>query len=137
MATQTLSLDVLERELKYAIDNDAAMIYWHHNLGAFNYLLASDRDRYRGEMRNVRNNIRDGLIVTISAGDPITLNSTNLYPMELKIRDAPCYAYMLVRREGEMSDAEKTPYFFKSQKTRDDVIKYLTNAMPSNQSEER
>ena len=137
MATQTLSLDVLERELKYAIDNDAAMIYWHHNLGAFNYLLASDRDRYRGEMRNVRNNIRDGLIVTISAGDPITLNSTNLYPMELKIRDAPCYAYMLVRREGEMSDAEKTPYFFKSEKTRDDVIKYLTNAMPSNQSEER
>jgi len=137
MVTQTLSLDVLERELKYAIDNDAAMIYWHHNLGAFNYLLASDRDRYRGEMRNVRNNIRDGLIVTISAGDPITLNSTNLYPMELKIRDAPCYAYMLVRREGEMSDAEKTPYFFKSEKKRDDVIKYLTNAMPSNQSEER
>ena len=133
MATQTLSLDVLERELKYAIDNDAAMIYWHHNLGAFNYLLASDRDRYREEMRNVRNNIRDGLIVTISAGDPITLNSTNLYPMELKIRDAPCYAYMLVRREGEMSDAEKTPYFFKSEKTRDDVIKYLTKAMPSNQ----
>ena len=137
MATQALSLDVLERELKYAIDNDAAMIYWHHNMGAFMYFLVSDRDRYREEMMNVRNNIRDGLIITISAGDPITLNSTNLYPMELKIRDAPCYAYMLVRREGEMSDAEKTPYFFKSEKKRDDVIKYLTNAMPSNQSEER
>ena len=133
MATQALSLDVLERELKYAIENNAAMIYWHHNLGAFMYFLVSDRDRYREEMMNVRNNIRDGLIITISAGEAITLNSTNLYPMELKIRDAPCYAYMLVRRKGKTSDAEKTPYFFKSQKTRDDVIKYLTKAMPSNQ----
>jgi len=133
MATQALSLDVLERELKYAIDNDVAMIYWHHNTGAFMYFLVSDRDRYREEMMNVRNNIRDGLIITISAGEAITLNSTNLYPMELKIRDAPCYAYMLVRRKGKTSDAEKTPYFFKSQKTRDDVIKYLTKAMPSNQ----
>jgi len=38
----------------------------------------------------------------------------------------PCAGYFLLRKSGEMSDVEKTPYFFVSQANRDKTLKWLT-----------
>ena len=43
MAVGTFSLDKVERSLAHMINNNAAIIYFHHGLQSFTYLIGSDR----------------------------------------------------------------------------------------------
>jgi hypothetical protein len=126
MAHVTISsLDSLEQSLANAIENDAALIYYHHGLETFTYLIASDKAKFQEELKNLKRNIRSHLISEISAGKTININGTDLFPMDLRINNQPCFAYMMLKKQGRMDDADDTPYFFRSQQKRDEIIQYL------------
>lgn len=130
MAFQTLSLAQLERSISYAISDGAEMIYFHHGVQQFMYFIGSDKNKYQEEMSNLKANIREGCISVISAGEPINISGTDLFPIDFTFDNQPCFAYMLLRRRGRMEDADNTPYFFKSEKKRDQVMEYLSRSMP-------
>ena len=123
----TMAPKKVERSLAHMINNDAAIIYFHHGLQSFTYLIGSDRAKYQEEMTNLKRNIRDGHISSITAGEPIIINGTHLYPMDVRVDNSPCYPYMLLRRRGRYEDADNTPYFFRSRQKRDETITHLLN----------
>ena len=59
------------------------MIYYHHGLQTFMHY----NDAFHQEMKSLKPNIRQGLISAISAGEPITINGTDLFPVDLIIDD--------------------------------------------------
>ena len=77
------------------------------------------------EIKNMRKHFREGEIVDVKAGEEFQINGTALYPLDMKICNVPCHAYMLLRRNGLFEDAEYTPYFFKSRTTRDEVLEWM------------
>jgi hypothetical protein len=125
--TVGLSLEAVQNQLRFCLRENAGIIYWSHEFDAFDFLLTSDRSAFRGEMRNLRHYYLDGCVTSLSAGEPIDINETALYPIEVMYRQTkPCAGYFLLRKSGEMSDVEKTPYFFVSQANRDRTLQWLT-----------
>ena len=125
--TVIFSLADLETQLSFSLSKNAALIYWNHDQNGFDFLLSSDGTKWRDEMRLVRDFYRDGRITSLSAGEPLHINGTVLYPIEVMYRQPrECVAYFLVRRRGDSNDYKKTPYFFVSESNRDKVLGYLT-----------
>ena len=91
----------------------------------FDYLIPQDNAQYKQEIKNMRKHFREGKIVDVKAGKEFQINGSALYPLDMKMRDLPCHAYMLLRRNGLFDDAEYTPYFFKSKTTRDEVLEWM------------
>ena len=125
-----LSLEEQERSIISAINGNAMLIYWHHGAGAFTYLIGSDNNLFHREIKQVRRQFRNGTIATITAGDTLNVNGTDLYTMEVEIPGHQCYAYSLLARRGDLVMADKTPYFFKSRATRDETIACVTRPQP-------
>ena len=101
------------------------MIYWNHQLSKFNYLIPQDNAEYKREIKNMRKHFREGMIVDVKAGEEFQINDTALHPLDMKIRNMPCHAYMLLRRNGLFEDAEYTTYFFNCKTTRDQVLEWM------------
>ena len=101
------------------------MIYWNHQLSKFNYLIPQDNAQYKQEIKNMRKHFREGKIVDVKAGEAFQINGSALYPLDMKMLDLPCHAYMLLRRNGLFEDAEYTPYFFNCKTTRDQVLEWM------------
>jgi len=130
-STLAYSLPRIERGVAYAIAQGATVIYYHHGLQQFRHFrgLSVDNDAFRQEVVNLKKNINRGVISAISAGEPITINGTDLFPVDLMFDDQPCYPYMLLRRNGLIDDADNTPYFFTSKGKCDQVIKCLNKCL--------
>ena len=125
------SLEDAENQLRVCISNGAALIYWSYRVNRFDFFLPSDRIWFRGEMRNLKTGYHDGRATSLSAGEPIHINGTTLYPIEVMYRQPmQCPAYFLLRRRGDMSDLEKTPYFFVNESKRDETLGWLTRGRP-------
>ena len=124
--TAAFSLDALQNQFRFCLREKAAIIYWSHAQSAFDFLRLSDRRSFRGEMRNLRTYYRDGRITSLCAGEPVDIDGTLLYPIEVMYRqDMQCGAYFLLRMRGEMNDLDKTPYFFVSEAKRDEILEWL------------
>ena len=91
----------------------------------FDYLIPQDNAQYKQEIKNMRKHFREGKIVDVKAGEEFQINGSALYPLDMKMRDLPCHAYMLLRRNGLFEDADYTPYFFKSKTTCDEVLGWM------------
>ena len=91
----------------------------------FDYLIPQDNAQYKQEIKNMRKHFREGKIVDVKAGEEFQINGSALYPLDMKMRDLPCHAYMLLRRNGLFEDAEYTPYFFNCKTTRDQVLEWM------------
>ena len=108
------SLDEEERLLAYAINNDAAMIYFHHGAQQFVYFIGADRAKYREEMSNLNRGIHQRRISAITAGEAINVKGTDLFPM-----DVLCLAFdrdsrfservIFIFRAGRMSARSISP----------------------------
>ena len=125
----TFSLDEEERMLANAINNNAAMIYFHHRMQQFVHLLGTDRRLYKEEMNHLKRGIRLRYISAITAGEPINIEGTDLFPMDVKFANAQCNPYVLLRRRGLLDDADNTPYFFKSRQKRDELVAYFISKL--------
>jgi len=125
----TFSLDEEERMLANAINNNAAMIYFHHGTQQFVHLLGTDRRLYKEEMNHLKRGIRLRYISAITAGEPINIEGTDLFPMDVKFANAQCNPYVLLRRRGLLDDADNTPYFFKSRQKRDELVAYFISKL--------
>jgi len=124
---ELLSLDELERSLASAIRLGALVVYWHHGLSQFRHMNKDDENTmWREELKLLRSHWRDGRITSVTTGPPLNIDGVNLYPMEVMMKDLECYAYMLIRRQGDFDDVKKTPYLFRSEKTRDRVKAWVT-----------
>ena len=124
--TMAFSLDDLQNQLRFCLRENAAIIYWSHAQSAFDYLLLSDRRSYRAEMRNLRTYHRDGRITHLCAGEPVDIDGTLLYPIEVTYREEiQCGAYFLLRMRGETNNLDKTPYFFVKENKRDEILEWL------------
>ena len=117
----------MESDLVNYITNNAAMIYWHHGARKFTYLIAEDRLDYRGEIRRLKNAIRDGRIISVCSGETITIGNESLFPVLLEFRDQQCPAYFLLSQSAMGEFVDFTPYFFRSSRMRDAVLNYLQN----------
>ena len=123
--TLLLGLDELESQISRYVREGGAMIYWSHRLSMFDYLIPQDNAQYKQEIKNMRKHFREGKIVDVKAGEEFQINGSALYPLDMKMRDLPCHAYMLLRRNGLFEDAEYTPYFFNCKTTRDQVLEWM------------
>ena len=131
MNTLCLSLDELDNQLSLYVRQGGMMIYWNHGLSHFSYLIAEDNAQYKQEIKNMRKLFREGEIVDLKAGEEYETNGTVLHPLDMKFRNMPCHAYMLLRRNGSFADAEYTPYFFKSKTKRDEVLAWMQRSRAS------
>ena len=123
--TLLLDLNKLENQISRCVREGGAMIYWNHQLSMFDYLIPQDNAQYKQEIKNMRKHFREGKIVDVKAGEEFQINGSALYPLDMKMRDLPCHAYMLLRRNGLFEDAEYTPYFFNCKTTRDQVLEWM------------
>ena len=123
--TLLLGLVKLESQISRYVREGGAMIYWNHQLSMFDYLIPQDNAQYKQEIKNMRKHFREGKIVDVKAGEEFQINGSALYPLDMKMRDLPCHAYMLLRRNGLFEDAEYTPYFFNCKTTRDQVLEWM------------
>jgi len=130
MALMLLSLEEQEQSIISAINGNAMVIYWHHRVGEFTHLIASDNNLFHEEIKQVRRQFRNGRFTTITAGDTLNVNGTDLYTMEVEIPGLKCFPYFLLGRTGDLDMADKTPYFFKSRATRDKTIAFVTRPQP-------
>ena len=125
MSMQLLCLDDLIAQIVTALNDDAAVIYWHHDFSRFDWLRASDLSTYHESLRNLGRAVKNGDIASVKAGETFQVENKALYPMELECRGMECHAYMLIRRRGLFEDSSKTPYLFIAPSTRDKAISYL------------
>ena len=123
---ECLSLDELERSLASAIRLGALVIYWHHGLSQFRHMNKDNNNTmWREEMKLLRSHWRKKRITSTTAGSPISIDGVTLYSMEVDMKDLECYAYFLLCRRGELDDANKTPYFFRNESTRNQTMAWL------------
>ena len=123
-----ISLEEQEQSILFALRGNAMLIYWHHGVGKFTYLMGSDKDQFHEEIKLLRLQFQNRTIATITAGDTLSIDNTDLYSMELEIPGHQCNAYFLLGKTGDLRMADKTPYFFKSRATRDKTIAYLNKS---------
>lgn len=126
--TLMISLEEQEQSILFALIGNAMLIYWNHGVGEFTYLIGSDKDQFHEEIKLLRLQFQNRTIATITAGDTLSIDNTDLYSMELEIPGHQCNAYFLLGKTGDLRMADKTPYFFKSRATRDKTIAYLTKS---------
>lgn len=128
------ALDQLERSITSSYQRDPALIYFHHERDIFMYMLGrpsadseegADEQNYHTELRNLRSALRDGRILSVVEGEPLTLGGRVLFTMEVEFRDRDCYPYFLLRRDGDTSHAAKTPYFFLVHETGADAVRWV------------
>ena len=126
-----LSLDDLENQLAYALNDGASVVYWNHRMVSCDWLiLEEDRAKLRGELRNFRVAIGTGEILSVTSEVPLPVGSRTLYPMGVEMKDQRCEAYFLLRRRGNTEDLKYTPYFFVSETERKDSVEHLLNGGP-------
>ena len=126
MTTETHSLEGLEGQLAYGLEKRGELLYWHHRLNYFNYLTSEDQDTYHQELKLVRKQLRAGSIISVKSGTTITVGSKELYTMDVAMANKLCYPNMLLKRRGLFDDAYNTPYFFTSEKSRDNAVTFIT-----------
>ena len=121
----TGDLQLSEQQLRMAIRGNALMIWFVVGADQFNFSTKDD-SYHKIELRRLKKYVRSGQIESVSPGDPILIDSVHLYPIEVKYAEnIVCPAYALLRRQGSVTDAEKVPYFFRSEVKRNEVIQYL------------
>ena len=120
------SLDGARGRLRYGINTNASLIYFHHHIVDFTYLdHPKDTRTFHSELKLLRNELRspEGAVTKVVAGDPFILEGVVLYSMEVTFKNTPCYPYMLLLQRGDHVDG--TPYFFKKEETRDKAVAYI------------
>ena len=125
--THMFSLPGMQQELEDYIDDGALMMYWSYHINKFDYLKAEDHVSYRAELKRIKKSIKNGTMISVKAGDPITVNDTSLYPILLEWPDTECPAYFLLSETGLYDLVAYTPYFFRTESKRDQVLAYLLN----------
>lgn len=126
MTTATHSLEELEGQITYGLGEGAELLYWHHQLNYFNYLTSDDQETYHRELKLIRKQLKKGSITSVKRGPAFTVDSRELYTMEVTMGNKLCYPYMLLRKRGLFDDSDSTPYFFTSRKSRDKAVEYIT-----------
>jgi len=119
------SLDNVTNEIRGCLAGNAAMVFWQHHEETFRYLTTEDNTRFKGELVNLRTQLRKGIINSVSAGPHLVIDGKILQTMEVKFATAKCIPYMLLREEGNFEHMAITPYFFTGKKCRDKVVKYI------------
>ena len=120
-----LSLNDLLSQLMEAIFAGAAIVHYVHALQAFTYFLPGDRSMYAKEMKLLRKQLLNGIIVDVRAGDDFHINGKTLFPLDVKFDGRECHAYMLLRQQGDFADSMYTPYFFSNKVKRDEFLMWL------------
>ncbi len=122
----TYSLEQLENDIdEYIREHDAAMIYCHHQQDIFVFYGSSDTALFKEEMKILIKHIKMGNIVNVNKGLVVDVKGTQLYPVELEFRAAQCEAYFLVAKRGLTDHIYMTPYFFRSERKRDEIFDCL------------
>ena len=118
-------LEELEQEVHDAVIAKASMVFWNHQVQSFRHFLIEDNDEYHVELRNLRRQVRSGVITTVKAGLDLSVGGTNLHVMEVTYAGVQCGPNMLLRKEGKVEDADVTPYLFKSENSRNMAVRYI------------
>ena len=106
-------------------EKNATMIYWHHGIKIWEYLLDCDEEIINWERNNLVNQIKAGKIVNVRKGLVVDVKGTKLYPVEFEVKDMLCPAYFLVAKKGLIEHLHLTPYFFRSEGKRDQFFDYI------------
>lgn len=124
----TGDLRLSEEQLRHAIRENALMIWFVVGADQFNFSKSGD-DFHNDELKRLKRYVKSRRIESVTPGDPILIDGISLYPIEVKYTgNIVCPAYALLRRQGSVTDAEKVPYFFRSEAKRNAVMQYLTRA---------
>ena len=125
-AIETHSLEQHENVIDaWVKEKDAAVIYWHHFLKVWDYLLVCDKEIIIGEMNKLVNLIRAGMIVNVRKGLVVDVKGTQLYPVEFEFKDMLCPGYFVVAKKGLIDHLHMTPYFFRSEDKRDEFFDFI------------
>ena len=106
-------------------EKNATMIYWHHGIKIWEYLLDCDKEIINGEMNNLVDQIKAGKIVHVRKGLVLDVKGTKLYPVEFEFKDMLGPAYFLVAKNGLIDHLHLTLYFFRSEGKRDQFFAYI------------
>ena len=122
----TYSKSKLEAMISGYVRKNARMIFWHHNVQLFMFLLARDKDRYKEMMKDIRDQLAHGRVIEVTVGETLTIIGIEFFSMEVEYRGVQCGPYFLLTDCGMLEDLDKTPYFFRTAEKRADAIRYMT-----------
>ena len=105
------SLDNLTNKIRGCLADNTAMVYWQQHEETFRYLNMEDNTRFKGKLTNLRTQLRNGIITSVSVGHDLVIGGTILHTMEVKFSTSKCVPYMLLRQEGNVEHVDITPYF--------------------------
>ena len=86
-AIETQSLEQNENVIDaWVKEKDAVMIYWHHFLKVWDYLLVCDKEIINGEMNKLVDLIRAGIIVHVRKGLVVDVKGTPCVSCRVRIQ---------------------------------------------------
>jgi hypothetical protein len=132
MPSACFSLEQLQRQVWFALRDNAAVVYWSHRTAAVDFLTEEDQTLYTRELKKLRRGYRDNRILVIKAGLDLQINGVVFYPLLLDFNGLICPEYMMLRGSGLVDDMAYTPYLFTSKKARKEALLYLTKAKKEN-----
>ena len=106
-------------------EKNATVIYWHHGIKIWEYLLDCDEEIINGEMNNLVDQIKAGKIVNVRKDRIVDVKGTKLYPVMFEFKDMLCSTYFLVAKNGLINHLHLTPYLFRSDGKRDQFFAYI------------
>lgn len=118
------SLDRSERQLLFALREGGVFIFYSHIKHGFDWLKQEDQAHIDEALTKLRTAFQAGRVPAVTAGEPMTVNGTELHTM-LVTMGIPCGPYMLLRRRGMADDMAHTPYFFRSKEQRDRAVDFI------------
>ena len=133
----TASLEDLTSQLAGFILLGGVIIFYHNDASQFSYFRRDDNVMWREAYVDLKLQISRGVITAIKSDDPIVVEAsgpnrmmrTPLYPMLVTFKHVSCPAYFLLKKSGDITLNDYTPYFFTSKEVRDAIVSKLTELL--------
>ena len=122
------TLERSERQLLFALREGGVFIFYSHIKQGFDWLKQEDQAYIDSALNRLRTAFQAGRITAVTVGEPMTVNGIELHTMQVNL-GMPCGAYMLLRCQSMMDDADHIPYFFRSQAQRDRAVDFITASL--------
>tara|TARA_R110000803_G_scaffold34301_4_gene74975 strand:- start:6778 stop:7236 length:459 start_codon:yes stop_codon:yes gene_type:complete len=113
--------------VQHAVNNNASIIFWHMGISDVSYLKAEDNVVWKKELKGFRKNFKEGILTVLSHNNKKKVNEFGTW-------------YQLILTPTDMDKCPQSPlpmlafselvsgypYYFKSEKDRNNVFKFIT-----------
>ena len=121
-----ITAEAVEREVLRGTESGGRVVYWHQQLSSFMFFKEEDNKTHQQELKCLGIDILKGMIINVSHGKTLKVESTRLFPMEVDYYGIQCSQYMLLGHDTDgdtnEEDIELLPYLYLTKKDRNNAV---------------